>query len=1535
MSVTSSQSQVASIANPLPVDIIVPIYRNLPVTRACLESVLASDLPVDTRIILIDDASPEPELSAWCREQARQAGIELLVNEQNRGFVASVNRGMAFSADRDVILLNSDTQVANNWVQRMQATAYAVERIATVTPFSNNASICSYPDFAGSSSLPAGVSLEEMDALAAEANAGKWAEIPTAVGFCMYIRRTCLDLVGAFDEQTFGRGYGEENEFCLRASAAGWSHRLAADVFVFHEGSVSFGNDRHGLMKQARERLAELYPDYESRVQRFIQRDPIAPLRDAISLALISRALSSFVQTSLPRLLFVTHAWGGGVEQHIQDLLRLLSGKACVLILRGQSKGRVKIELAGLSREFPQWTVSGFEENLDRWCEGLKSLGFTRIHLHHVHGWPPRLLQLITRLDLPLDITLHDYYLVSPHFHLSPLPDTAEIHDAHADEADAWPRDAQAWCELFAPLVKRAERIIAPSQDVAERVGAVYPEIKPLVQPHPETPMIFPSVTKIALLGGLSAPKGLDLVLRVVARAREKNLPFCFRLLGHCAHPLPEGITATGSYKAEELGLLIRSERPDLIWLPSQVHETFGYTLSVALASGIPVVTSEVGAFPERIKDFSQAFCLPVTSTEDEWLSAFAHWVSKDHNVRSYEPRSGEDYAQFYCSALKSAASSDSEAASLAQLLVTSPKAIPDPAVPLKSLFQVGVWGGHTESLKELERCLSVLPDDEVALASWREFAQLADALDKTGDELRQYREALARTDKQKADAEDGLSQYREAFEASQHRVAALEDHLRQEQSRREQVEHQALILAQERDQARQQVLDLVNSTSWKITRPLRLIARLLRSSPQLTRRAVNILRRPSAWSRLVKLFRRGGLRALAERARQEVHLAAAAPARRDPEESRLLQQAIETASPLVPLRLSTSDEPKVSILIPVYGQHRTTYSCLASIAANPPSLAYEIIIADDASPEPAADALAMVDGVRIVRHPQNLGFLGNVNAGIGAARGEWLILLNNDTLVCRGALDALVETFSQHDEVGLVGAKLLNRDGSVQEAGGIIWRDASGWNWGRNQHREDPRFNYVRDVDYCSGAALAMPRELFVSMGGFDTYYAPAYYEDTDLAFRVRERGLRVLYQPAAEIYHLEGVSHGTDTSSGVKAYQEVNAKKFAERWKPVLTNHRENADEPELEAHRDTRGNILVVEACMITPDQDSGSIRMFNLLKLLKREGFHVTFVADNLEYQHRYVSQLQQLGIEVYFNEWTGGSVEKLLRRLGPELDYIIFCRHYIASQYVPEVRSLAPRARIIFDTVDLHFVREQREAELHNSSAMLKASKATREQELGLIRACDVTLVVSDFEKNLLAELVPEARVEIVSNIHSHIPDRPGYALREGILFVGGFRHPPNVDAINWYAKEVLPHLRHLLPNVVTKVIGSNMPDSLKALASEDLELLGFIENIEPYLQKARVSIAPLRYGAGVKGKVNEAMNYAIPVVATACAVEGMHLRAEEEVLVAEDARAFAEAIARVYLDEALWNKLSAAGVANVERHFSPDAALPAIRRFLA
>lgn len=1538
------------------VDIIIPVYRDMEVTRACIESVLASDLPENSHIIVIDDASPEPELADYCQQLAGLDKLEVIAHSSNRGFVASVNEGMKRHLDRDIVLLNSDTRVAGDWLQRLRAAAWSEEKVASVTPFSNNASLCSFPNPVQSNELPAGINLQELDQIFARSNPDQTIELPTAVGFCMYIRRDCIDVVGYFDETSFGRGYGEENDFSRRAAEAGWKNLLAADVFVWHQGSVSFGDDRHELMQRGGAILSARYPDYDAQVRSFYNADPLKPYRQRVQTVLLQQQLQNFASASVPRFLFISHAWGGGVEQHIQDLISGLNAEsAAVMVLRGKGQGRVEVAVCEASGKRWCFQVDDFGENIPAWIEALKALSFSRVHLHHIHGWQSSLLTLLAALDAPLDITLHDYWCVSPHYHLSPLSgrELASVQEAAVNQAD-WPlADNVDWAEIFRPLLLSAARVIAPSGDVAARVQDRFPQLQISVEAHPEKVLKIPALTKVCLMGALSPAKGLRAFESVVDHVEREHLPLFFHLIGHGADPLPGSISFTGSYQPGELGKLLAQAAPDVIWLPSQVHETWSYTLSAALQYGKPIVAADVGAFRERLAGVSNAVIVPANSSPADWAQALLEAVKKPGVLQpALTPRSLEDYFGFYWQAPVSQTPGDLTLC--AQLLLGSGAKKNDPEKPLLPLFDVGVYGGHKESLVEVRRRLSFLPEGEVHVAAKsvadRDAARLREVSDRLSEQLRiaeEYRVRYENAAQQLHRAQDALRQYAESLEREQRGHADSRDALKQYRETLEQVQR-SLTSAQDTAQHYEQLLEersaaleerteqfnaIIASTSWRITRPIRVMVRAVRKSKAIIYRGLALLRSPSAFKRILRLYRRGGTAAIRERLGQEVRTAVVSspPPRQDHVETHLLQAKQVSFSPLT---LLTSDEPQVSIVIPVYGQHDTTYNCLASIAANPPSVPYEVIVADDASPQSAAEALAVVQGVRIIRHPANLGFLGNVNAGTAQAKGEWLIILNNDTLVCHKAFDALLQTFANHSNVGLVGAKLLNADGSVQEAGGIIWRDGSGWNWGRNQHRDDPRFNYVRDVDYCSGAVLAIRRSLFESMGGFDTHFAPAYYEDTDLAFRVREQGLRVLYQPAAEVYHLEGVSHGRDINSGMKAYQVVNAEKFYQRWQATLANHRENAHEAEQEAHRNTRGNVLVIEACMITPDQDSGSVRMLNLLDLLRSEGYHVTFVADNLEYVEKYVNQLQQRGIEVYHGDWANGTAKNVIKQLGPQLDAVFVCRHYILQSYMEVLRELAPRAKIIFDTVDLHFVREEREAALYNNAALQRASQATRRQELGLIAKSDVTVVVSEFEKKLLADLLPQARVEIISNIHNHEPCRPGYEEREGLIFVGGFRHPPNVDAITWFAKEVAPLLRELLPGVTTKIIGSNMPDSVRELAAPDLEVVGFVENLDPILQRARISIAPLRYGAGVKGKVNEAMNYGIPVVATACAVEGMHLRAGEEVMVAETAREFAEALVAVYQNPGLWQQLSQAGVENVRRHFSPAAARPALQSIL-
>jgi glycosyltransferase involved in cell wall biosynthesis len=394
------------------------------------------------------------------------------------------------------------------------------------------------------------------------------------------------------------------------------------------------------------------------------------------------------------------------------------------------------------------------------------------------------------------------------------------------------------------------------------------------------------------------------------------------------------------------------------------------------------------------------------------------------------------------------------------------------------------------------------------------------------------------------------------------------------------------------------------------------------------------------------------------------------------------------------------------------------------------------------------------------------------------------------------------------------------------------------------------------------------------------------------------------------------------------------VNQATFAAKWSSALAAHRPNGMHAELERDRAARRRVLVIDACMLRPDQDSGSLRMQSLLQIATSLGCKVTFVADNLEHEARYVQALQQAGVEVLFHPYVRSIAELLMRR-GVEFDVVMLSRHYIAAQHLATVRRFAPNARVVFDTVDLHFLREERLAALDGGKAAELSARTKRDEELALIASADVTLVVSDVEQALLRELAPDARVLVVSNVHELSPQVAPWEKRHGLVFIGGFQHPPNVDAVLWYAREVLPHLRRDLPGVKTYVIGSQVPPAVRALAADDLLILGHVADIAPYFSGCRVSIAPLRYGAGVKGKVNLAMSYGLPVVATSPSIEGMHLTDGEDVVVADEAPAFAAAVKRVYEDRLLWQRLSDGGRANVTRHFSPAVAEAALRELLA
>lgn len=633
----------------------------------------------------------------------------------------------------------------------------------------------------------------------------------------------------------------------------------------------------------------------------------------------------------------------------------------------------------------------------------------------------------------------------------------------------------------------------------------------------------------------------------------------------------------------------------------------------------------------------------------------------------------------------------------------------------------------------------------------------------------------------------------------------------------------------------------------------------------------------------------------------------------------------LETGKPLScdPFELpNPGEKPEVSIVIPVHNKIDYTYRCLKSISVNTAG-SYEVIVIDDASTDNTPDVLGKIINLRVATNETNLGFVGSCNKGGKASHGKYVLFLNNDTIVQKDWLGPMVRMIEQNG-AGAAGAKLVYPDGKLQEAGGIIWNDGSGSNYGRGDDPSKPEYNFVREADYCSGAALLVRKDLFDALGGFDERFKPGYYEDTDLCFAIRKMGYKVVYQPRSVIVHYEGVTSGTDMNSGMKKYQEINRSKFFEKWQMVL-----KADHYPPDAvrylqdarNRGARKNVLVIDHYVPTCDKDSGSLRMYNLLRILKELGCAVTFIGDNPAKLEPYTAALQQHGVEVIYSPFAS-SVAGYLATHGKYFDVVIISRAHIAVNHVNNVRKFCEKAVKIFDTVDLQYLREMRRYEIVKDPDVLAEAEKCKAMEYRIMRLCDRTWVVSPYEKELISRENPGIAVDVVSNIHEIHPVNRLFSERKDLLFIGGFIHKPNADAVEWFVKEVFPLIHARNPDIKLYVIGSEPPASIVSLASSHVIITGFVKDPSAYFENCRLSIAPLRYGAGVKGKINQSMSYGLPVVTTSIGAEGMGLVHGTDALIADSPDEFADAVLQVYDDGALWEKLSRGGMENLVRYYS-------------
>ncbi len=538
---------------------------------------------------------------------------------------------MEEAGSADVVLLNADTEVPPGWLARLAAHAYAEDGIATVSPWSNNATICSYPSVAGGA--PA-ADLATIDAAARAANAGRRVRVPTTIGFCMYIRRAALDDVGRFDEAAFGRGYGEEVDFCLRASTRGWRHMLACDTYVHHDAEASFGSDAGRARAAGEAVLAQRWPDFSRAVERHVRVGAVEPFRFALTAELLRRA-------RLPVILFVSHQQGGGVQRHIDVLAERLRGRANLLLLQPSERG-ITLTVPSLPGHGSATVPARRRDELLR---VLRSVGVTRVHVHHVMGLDDLDLRgLIRGLGVPLDVTVHDWFLICPQVNLLPQPDGAYCGEPTqagcnlciAQRPSHGAREILHWRARHDWLLREAERVLCPSEDACRRIGRYSPHARTVLAPH-ESPagtrwVLRPIVPgpderlRVALLGVLAGQKGLASVLALAQTAGAAEIDL--RLIGYSEAKLPRHlrprIRATGRYEDAALPDLLARTRAHVAWFPAQWPETWSYTLSAAIAAGMPIVASRIGAFPERLEARPLTWLVDPAATTAEWRAAFA-----------------------------------------------------------------------------------------------------------------------------------------------------------------------------------------------------------------------------------------------------------------------------------------------------------------------------------------------------------------------------------------------------------------------------------------------------------------------------------------------------------------------------------------------------------------------------------------------------------------------------------------------------------------------------------------------------------------------------------------------------------------------------------------------------------------------------------------------------------------------------------------------------------------------------------------------
>ncbi len=1255
-----------------------------------------------------------------------------------------------------------------------------------------------------------------------------------------------------------------------------------------------------------------------------------------------------------PTALHIVMDWGGGVHQWVNDFIHSHDEMHhLVLSSQGEFFRQQQGEQFKLNWQHTEgMQLAAFHLSAPIKITTVQQPQYQQILQSIIRHWDIQLMVVSSLIGHAMDClgtglptlrVLHDYF---PHWpSLNAQLDVTQISDADVKQALENSSDEPfgpitlsqltVWQHTHNQLLEQDNvQIIAPDESVklnhlklphasafrkTQIIAHATQTIKPINYQANNEPF------KVLVLGRISPPKGQQILLQCI-QALVDDSSIQFVLLGAGTDSqLFTPFTNTQvipDYDHAELAEQLQQINPQLALLTSVTAETFSYTLSELLMAGIPVLAHAVGALKTRIK----------TGKNGLLIKPDAKLLAEHIKALQANP---EQLLELHQGALNTQLMTPTQNKMAMAELIDIPdykqrhyqtQGLLSPQ-PMVQRLQIEQQAKH-----QLDSQLKQTAEDLQNKVAWAkeltEQAQhLTHNLELERQEINKLTDTLsAQTAAHKTESNElkqSLNKVKNQLDLVNSELAEalqLRDQLTEEKAQLNQTLH-AAQLALEHSQTT--IEQIKSSRSWRVTKPLRRFTTYARHKRNALR--FRLSQAKGLVKRGLNSLRTRGIKQTAAMTKNKLKKPVVKPT----------VTAHQVAENYQALSIQSSTKPVVSVIVPVYNHFKHTYHCLESLARLADKTPFEVLVIDDCSTDETPQSIQSISGISYHRQAENGGFIESCNTGAQLAQGQYLVFLNNDTEVLDGWLDELLLTFETQADAGLVGSQLLYPDGRLQEAGGIVFNDASGWNYGRLDSPDAPEYQHLREASYISGASIMISKDLFDALGHFDQRYKPAYYEDTDLAFAVRQVGKKVYYQPHSQVIHFEGVSSGTDLTAGTKKYQVINQQKFLQKWQAELQQQPAPNTDIEIARFQNQPPRVLIFDACTPTPDQDSGSLRMLNLMQIFIDLGYQVSFVPENMAHFDGYTKDLQRLGVECIYAPKYHNAVE-YLKAKGQYFETVIVSRYYVAEPLMSVIRSYCPQASLWFDTVDLHYLRETRMAELDQDSQALKTAAITKQKELGIAQACDLTLVVSPYEQQVLAEEKPDLPVAVLSNIHAIHGGHQGYDNSRDIMFIGGYQHTPNVDGILWFVKDIFPIICNQIPDIKLHIIGSKAPQQVSALAAHpNIEFHGFVADIEPFMQNIRVAVAPLRFGAGVKGKVNMSMSYGQPVVGTKVAVEGMYTQHGHDVLMADDANEFAAEVIRIYQDKSLWEQVAQGGLANVQQWFSFAAAKKKVAQLLA